>query len=201
MSCTLPDLHHISAASSFNLNTLHHWHALHHWHILLMSPREMALEGDKTRNIERRNTDEGGQKEKSTCGEKGGTSFLGSPLESLDMEWYVHLEMSPRQFSFEEEFPHRATLNTIPCKEFVAAENFKDKLEEFSARHQLIVGELKMKPRSCDTFVVLPPLTAHGGVVFGKNSDRPNGEVQELVYQPAQDHSADSKLQVGATNL
>nr|CAD7449050.1 unnamed protein product [Timema bartmani] len=51
-----------------------------------------------------------------------------------------------------------------------------------------------MKPRSCDTFVVLPPLTAHGGVVFGKNSDRPNGEVQELVYQPAQEHSADSKL-------
>nr|CAD7201233.1 unnamed protein product [Timema douglasi] len=58
-----------------------------------------------------------------------------------------------------------------------------------------------MKPRSCDTFVVLPPLTAHGGVVFGKNSDRPNGEVQELVYQPAQDHSADSKLQGWQENV
>lgn len=38
--------------------------------------------------------------------------------------------------------------------------------------------------QSCDTFVVLPPLTKHG-VVFGKNSDRPNGEVQEVVYYPA----------------
>nr|CAD7602503.1 unnamed protein product [Timema genevievae] len=93
------------------------------------------------------------------------------------------------QFSFEEESSHRVTLNTTPRKGFV-----KDKLKEFSGRHQLIVGELKMKPRSCDTFVVLPPLTAHGGIVFGKNSDRPNGEVQELVYQPAQEHSAGSKL-------
>lgn len=39
-------------------------------------------------------------------------------------------------------------------------------------------------PQSCDTFVVLPPLTKHG-VVFGKNSDRPQGEVQEVVYYPA----------------
>ncbi|XP_022904709.2 secernin-3 [Onthophagus taurus] len=39
---------------------------------------------------------------------------------------------------------------------------------------------------SCDTFVVLPPLTKMG-VVFGKNSDRPNGEVQEVVYYPSSD--------------
>lgn len=39
-------------------------------------------------------------------------------------------------------------------------------------------------PESCDTFVVLPPLTKHG-VVFGKNSDRPQGEVQEVIYYPA----------------
>lgn len=39
-------------------------------------------------------------------------------------------------------------------------------------------------PQSCDTFVVLPPLTQHG-VIFGKNSDRPQGEVQEVVYIPA----------------
>lgn len=52
-----------------------------------------------------------------------------------------------------------------------------------------------MKPVSCDTFVVLPPLTAHGGIIFGKNSDRPKGEVQELIYQPAQQHSAGDKLQ------
>lgn len=38
--------------------------------------------------------------------------------------------------------------------------------------------------RSCDIFVVLPPLTKHG-VVFGKNADRPQGEIQEVVYVPA----------------
>lgn len=53
-----------------------------------------------------------------------------------------------------------------------------------------------MKLVSCDTFVVLPPHTTHGGVIFGKNSDRPNGEVQELIYQPAQQHPAGDKLQV-----
>ncbi|XP_017785408.1 PREDICTED: secernin-3 isoform X2 [Nicrophorus vespilloides] len=45
-----------------------------------------------------------------------------------------------------------------------------------------------MEPKSCDTFVVLPPLTNHG-VVFGKNSDRPQNEVQEVVYFPASDTS------------
>ncbi|KAF2880622.1 hypothetical protein ILUMI_25562 [Ignelater luminosus] len=44
------------------------------------------------------------------------------------------------------------------------------------------------KPQSCDTFVVLPPLTQHG-VVFGKNSDRPQEEVQEVVYFPATESS------------
>ncbi|XP_018574937.1 secernin-3 [Anoplophora glabripennis] len=44
-------------------------------------------------------------------------------------------------------------------------------------------------PKSCDTFVVLPPLTKHG-VVFGKNSDRPQGEIQEVVYIPSSE-SAD----------
>jgi secernin len=53
-----------------------------------------------------------------------------------------------------------------------------------------------MKPVSCDTFVVLPPLTVGGRVIFGKNSDRPNGEVQELVYQPAQQYPAGDQLQV-----
>nr|XP_023014273.1 secernin-3-like [Leptinotarsa decemlineata]XP_023014274.1 secernin-3-like [Leptinotarsa decemlineata] len=41
-----------------------------------------------------------------------------------------------------------------------------------------------MEPNSCDTFVVLPPLTKYG-VVFGKNSDRPSNEVQEVVYFPS----------------
>lgn len=35
---------------------------------------------------------------------------------------------------------------------------------------------------SCDTFVVLPSATANGRMIFGKNSDRPQGEVQEIVY-------------------
>ncbi|KAJ8313516.1 hypothetical protein KUTeg_008077 [Tegillarca granosa] len=43
-------------------------------------------------------------------------------------------------------------------------------------------------PRSCDTFVALPPATADGCIVFGKNSDRPSSEIQEVVYVPAQDH-------------
>lgn len=47
--------------------------------------------------------------------------------------------------------------------------------------------------QSCDTFVVLPPLTKHG-VVFGKNSDRPNGEVQEVVYYPAEESSKPVKV-------
>lgn len=42
-----------------------------------------------------------------------------------------------------------------------------------------------MKPQSCDTFVVLPPHTRNGCVIFGKNSDRPQGEVQEVVYIPS----------------
>lgn len=36
-------------------------------------------------------------------------------------------------------------------------------------------------PKSCDTFVVLPPLTENNKVVFGKNSDRPRHEVQEIA--------------------
>ncbi|CAH1789811.1 unnamed protein product [Owenia fusiformis] len=53
-------------------------------------------------------------------------------------------------------------------------------------------------PLSCDTFVALPPETGkhgHGGVIFGKNSDRPPMEVQEVIYCSAQDHASGSKLQ------
>ncbi|XP_034237896.1 secernin-2 isoform X2 [Thrips palmi] len=52
----------------------------------------------------------------------------------------------------------------------------------------------EINPSSCDTFVVLPPLTSHQGVVFGKNSDRPNGEVQELVYLKGQDFPTGAKV-------
>jgi len=38
----------------------------------------------------------------------------------------------------------------------------------------------------CDTFVVLPPFTADGSVIFGKNSDREPNEAQVLEVHPAQ---------------
>ncbi|KAK9500195.1 hypothetical protein O3M35_001500 [Rhynocoris fuscipes] len=47
----------------------------------------------------------------------------------------------------------------------------------------------KISLEGCDTFVVLPPLTS-GGVIFGKNSDRPRTEVQEIVYFPEKTYSS-----------
>ena len=55
---------------------------------------------------------------------------------------------------------------------------------------------MRSKPKSCDTFVVLPPLTANNLTIFGKNSDRPNGEVQEIVYQPRKTYEKGSKTEV-----
>ncbi|KAH7962235.1 hypothetical protein HPB52_014951 [Rhipicephalus sanguineus] len=54
---------------------------------------------------------------------------------------------------------------------------------------------LQKHPTSCDTFVALPPATRNDCVVFGKNSDRPAGEVQEVVYVPKTHHGASTKLQ------
>ncbi|XP_075538480.1 secernin-2 isoform X3 [Dermacentor variabilis] len=51
------------------------------------------------------------------------------------------------------------------------------------------------RPTSCDTFVALPPATRNDCIVFGKNSDRPAGEVQEVVYVPKTHHSSSTKLQ------
>lgn len=53
-----------------------------------------------------------------------------------------------------------------------------------------------MKPSSCDTFVALPPSTEGQRMVFGKNSDRPCDEVQEVVYFPARDYNEGEKLEV-----
>ncbi len=36
----------------------------------------------------------------------------------------------------------------------------------------------------CDTFVVLPPATADGSIIFGKNSDREPNEAQALEFHP-----------------
>lgn len=49
---------------------------------------------------------------------------------------------------------------------------------------------------SCDTFVVLPSLTSNGSVIFGKNSDRPQGEVQELIYEPPKQYASGESLKV-----
>lgn len=49
-------------------------------------------------------------------------------------------------------------------------------------------------PTSCDTFVVLSPAAAKNRVVFGKNSDRPKGEVQEVQHFPGAAHAAGSKV-------
>ncbi|XP_007888203.1 secernin-3 [Callorhinchus milii] len=50
-------------------------------------------------------------------------------------------------------------------------------------------------PQSCDTFVALPPATANGRIIFGKNSDRPDSEVQEVVYYPGADHPSGNKVE------
>ena len=47
----------------------------------------------------------------------------------------------------------------------------------------------------CDTFVALPEATLNGELIFGKNSDRPGGEVQDVVTFPAQQHAADDTVQ------
>lgn len=50
-------------------------------------------------------------------------------------------------------------------------------------------------PVSCDCFVSLPPGSRDDHVIFGKNSDRPRDEVQEVVYFPAASHPPGSTLE------
>ena len=50
------------------------------------------------------------------------------------------------------------------------------------------------RPFSCDTSVVLPPLTAGGQVIFAKNSDRAVNECQPLRHFPRATHPADSTV-------
>ncbi len=47
----------------------------------------------------------------------------------------------------------------------------------------------------CDTFVALPDATLSGEVIFGKNSDRPGGEAQDVEALPAQRYAAGEKVQ------
>lgn len=51
-------------------------------------------------------------------------------------------------------------------------------------------------PVSCDTFVVLPPFTLNNTVIFGKNSDRPQHEVQEVVHFARASYEPGSKVKV-----
>lgn len=57
-----------------------------------------------------------------------------------------------------------------------------------------------MHPSSCDTFVALPPSTEGQRIVFGKNSDRPCDEVQEVVYFPARVYDEGEKVEVSDTD-
>lgn len=46
-----------------------------------------------------------------------------------------------------------------------------------------------------DVFVAFPPSTS-GCVIFGKNSDRPPSEVQEVVYYPSYEYAPGTKVMV-----
>nr|CAD7575960.1 unnamed protein product [Timema californicum] len=73
--------------------------------VLNLIRTEQSRESVKHRNIKRRNTDEGGKKEKLTreihLRGKGGTNFLGSPLESLDVESLVVLSSTAEDGEIE----------------------------------------------------------------------------------------------------
>jgi len=47
----------------------------------------------------------------------------------------------------------------------------------------------------CDTFVALADVTKNGDVIFGKNSDRPQGEIQDAVVIQAKKHSPSERLE------
>ena len=47
----------------------------------------------------------------------------------------------------------------------------------------------------CDTFVALSDTTLSREVIFGKNSDRPKGEIQDIVAFPAQNYSSRAVVQ------
>ncbi|KAK0049431.1 secernin-3 [Biomphalaria pfeifferi] len=45
-----------------------------------------------------------------------------------------------------------------------------------------------------DLFVALPPVTEYNAVIFGKNSNRPASEIQDVIYCPAKDYTAGEKV-------
>ncbi|XP_029004934.1 secernin-2 isoform X2 [Betta splendens] len=56
-------------------------------------------------------------------------------------------------------------------------------------------------PMSCDCFVSLPPGSLDDHVIFGKNSDRPRDEVQEVVHYPAASHPPGATLECTFTRI
>lgn len=46
----------------------------------------------------------------------------------------------------------------------------------------------------CDTFVALPDATVNSDVIFGKNSDRPQSEIQDVVIIPAQKYGLNEQI-------
>src|SRR5690242_18803607 len=46
----------------------------------------------------------------------------------------------------------------------------------------------------CDSFVVLPALTANGAMLFAKNSDRERNEAQALEFHPRATHAPGAQL-------
>jgi secernin len=59
---------------------------------------------------------------------------------------------------------------------------------------RLISTVHEVPPLSCDTFVAMPPTTADGVTLFGKNSDRHPWECQRLVLFPAAVHPAGASV-------
>jgi len=47
----------------------------------------------------------------------------------------------------------------------------------------------------CDSLVALPDVTNAGEVIFGKNSDRPAGEIQEAIVIPAQTYTTQTSVE------
>lgn len=58
----------------------------------------------------------------------------------------------------------------------------------------LAIQERLPGPLGCDTFVAFPPIAPPDTVIFGKNSDRPQGEGQSIRRYPAQKHESSSNV-------
>ncbi len=47
----------------------------------------------------------------------------------------------------------------------------------------------------CDTFIALSEATSAGNIIFGKNSDRPYSEIQNIMFYPSQKQTNESEVQ------